>query len=483
MMGVPERIEKLLMDYGQDLVRKLSERYGFDLEEGLRLVNLSEMGTKMRKESKGRHKKPSVPLPWTGVVVECWCRGLRPNHGLISQCTQEAKSDGLCGTCLKQSHAKGKPKCGTVDLRMTADEKGEIYKNPETGKPAVKYGTVMAKLNIDRKTAETEAAKLGITIPESEFEVEIKKQGRPRKEAKPTVVTSGDDVLANLVKQAVASSASGTPTSSDSENESGGPKFSDAEQIERKTLMETLSTFETSPEYHSETITPSELKIMIKECEEKAKHSAELAKLEPTISKIIETDGEFANAPEDLMTKDIKFIKNWIKEYKRRKKDAEKAAKDAEKAAKKTAKEAAERTKLIAKMAKFKNPPDFDSESITIDALKELIKTTKENEDAAKEQVKKERAEKKAGKKSPEPVAQPAHDELKQEDPIYDAETEDEENETQVVEFEHEGKTYYRSDDNILFDPKTHEAVGLWNEEKKTIDEIEEPDTDEEEEA
>jgi hypothetical protein len=56
----------------------------------------------------------------------------------------------------------------------------------------------------------------------------------------------------------------------------------------------------------------------------------------------------------------------------------------------------------------------------------------------------------------------------------------DEDDETNVVKFEIDGKTYLKSDDNVLFDMNSHDCVGLWNEESKSIDEI--PDEDDEEE-
>ena len=48
----------------------------------------------------------------------------------------------------------------------------------------------------------------------------------------------------------------------------------------------------------------------------------------------------------------------------------------------------------------------------------------------------------------------------------------DEDDETNVVKFEIDGKTYLKSDDNVLFDMNSHDCVGLWNEESKSIDEI-----------
>ena len=51
---------------------------------------------------------------------------------------------------------------------------------------------------------------------------------------------------------------------------------------------------------------------------------------------------------------------------------------------------------------------------------------------------------------------------------------EEEEEETKVVKFDIDGKMYLKSEDNMLFDMESHDAIGLWNEENKCIDVVEE---------
>jgi hypothetical protein len=47
--------------------------------------------------------------------------------------------------------------------------------------------------------------------------------------------------------------------------------------------------------------------------------------------------------------------------------------------------------------------------------------------------------------------------------------------------FEHEGKKYLKDEDEILYDPESKEAVGVWNKETNEIDEVEMETDDEEE--
>ena len=53
----------------------------------------------------------------------------------------------------------------------------------------------------------------------------------------------------------------------------------------------------------------------------------------------------------------------------------------------------------------------------------------------------------------------------------------EEEEETVVIKYEIGGIIYLKSEDNVLYDIKTHDCVGIWNELTKKIDEI--PDEDE----
>lgn len=399
---IGERVQEAMMKEVEESVKKLGKHYGFDVEEGMRVVmGRVEKVVVEKKVVKKKMGKPSIPLPWMGKVVDGWCLGIRPHHGLLSQCTQEAKTNGFCPTCNKQVQSKGKPKCGTVYDRIKADESGESYKNPETGKEAVTYGTVMKKFNIDRKTAEKEAAKFDFEIPESEFDVPTKTKGRPRKEAKKVSTTvggsDGEDLLNTIVQNVTMST-----DSSSSENES--------EDEERNALLQKLKAHKHAPMFDEKTASVTELKEAL---------------------KTADTNAE---------------------------------------------KEANERAKLIEKLQKFNSKPDFDADAPIAD-LMALVKSTKKTEDALKKKVQEEKAAKKAGEKvEPKPVQN--DEELEAEDPIYDAETEDE---AEAVLLEHEGNTYLMEPlSNVVYDQETMEAIGVWNEETKTIEPIEEVGSDDE---
>ena len=93
----------------------------------------------------------------------------------------------------------------------------------------------------------------------------------------------------------------------------------------------------------------------------------------------------------------------------------------------------------------------------------------------------------------PVPVPVPAVVELKKDNELEleplsesdedDEDDEDDEEELKVVKFEINGKTYLKdTNSSALYDLKTQEPVGSWNEVKKTIDALPENESDEEEE-
>ena len=64
--------------------------------------------------------------------------------------------------------------------------------------------------------------------------------------------------------------------------------------------------------------------------------------------------------------------------------------------------------------------------------------------------------------------------ELESEEMEEEEEMESEEKEIEVENFEFEGKTYCKTNDNIVYDPETSEEVGMWNEEEENLEYFEE---------
>ena len=153
----------------ESIVKRLSEKYGFNMEEGMRHVVVEKKLWVCER----------VKIPWCGVIIEGKCNGIRLNHGLYTQCEKDKEKNELCRTCYNQSlkTENKEPPYGLIKERLL---KGKDYIDKK-GKRPVQYGNVMEKENITREAAERYAASLGMTIAEEDFEVKKGNRGRPKK--------------------------------------------------------------------------------------------------------------------------------------------------------------------------------------------------------------------------------------------------------------------------------------------------------------
>lgn len=122
---------------------------------------------------------------------------------------------------------------------------------------------------------------------------------------------------------------------------------------------------------------------------------------------------------------------------------------------------------------------------------KELKKAEKETAKAAKKEAEKQaREEKRAAEKAAKAAAKaeakkekkPAKKDAKKEEKKAEeqvAKVEEPKAKVTVTRFEHEGKKYLKSTENILYDPVTKDELGIWCEESKTIKALPEEDDEE----
>ena len=259
--------------FAESVIEALAAHYKFPKDEAIQLFLRDVVGeepvrkprsakAKEPKAPKVKRETPAFPLPWTGEVVEYWCKGLRLNQGLHTQCCMEPLSGGLyCKTCQKQADANstGVPTYGNTDMRMAAGLME--YRDPKDKKQSVPYTTIMKKLNISPEDARSEAMRFGLTIPEEQFQErklsrgrpkkdasasdtdsstsseqkEKKSRGRPKKEKKVVQNSEGDDLIAQLVSQANSSAATpAVPQLTIKVNEDG-PEFVDLDSEKQTT--------------------------------------------------------------------------------------------------------------------------------------------------------------------------------------------------------------------------------------------------------
>ena len=169
----------------EEVATMLSSKYSLDRDEVWSYLSEKmsvtrsrpSSSTKKTKKSSGeksqaQSEKPSFFLPWCGSYRSGWCQALKPSGGLYSQCTTEMTSgERVCTTCAR----KDAP-CPSAEERSSPDW-------THNNKRPIRYANYLEKKGITLEAAQAEAAKFGVTIPESELVIEVRQRGRPRKTA------------------------------------------------------------------------------------------------------------------------------------------------------------------------------------------------------------------------------------------------------------------------------------------------------------
>lgn len=210
---------EMCMEYARVILKDVCKKQGLDfakVESEVVYPRLSK-SSKSNKVSKkegvkvGRRDVPSLVLPFLGVHDD-WCKGVKRNRGLYTQCTTVARDGNLCGKCSRNQAF------GLITSRVVGESEFEY--NGKTFKVAC-YGDVMSKLNYTRDAVEADAGRFGWSLSEDDFKVSEKKRGRKKKDVveeevsvgsdekkrgrpkkdKKIVSTNGDDLIARLVAE------------------------------------------------------------------------------------------------------------------------------------------------------------------------------------------------------------------------------------------------------------------------------------------
>ena len=339
----------------------------FDFES-VSIVSSRSKASKKREKAKNRTAeipkgpkltaKPSVVLPFCGVIVNDWCAGVKFNHGLHTQCTQgRCKGDRYCKTCRKHADnsATGKPPYGDIEDRANH---GVDYRDPK-GKLTVPYANVAEKMGISIEAAHTAAANMGWEIPAEQLVKRVAKRGRPAKSAavsdtdsedgesktstkkkrgRPTKPkaksTTQEDQIAMLVAEAYAETASTTVVKK--AKKAKKPKMTAEEKAAAKLAKKEAA---------------EKLKAEKKAAKEAEKAAAKLAKQEAAAK--LKAEKKAAKEAEKVAKKEaaakLKADKLAAKKLEKEQKAAAKQAAKAEKLAAAKAKAAAKKAKAVKK--------------------------------------------------------------------------------------------------------------------------------------
>ena len=372
----------------------------FDFD-GVSVVSSRSKASKKREKAKNRTAaaeqpkgpkrtpKPSMVLPFCGVVMNDWCAGVKFNHGLHTQCTQgRCKDDRYCKTCRKHADnsATGKPPYGDIEDRANY---GVDYRDPK-GKMTVPYANVAAKLNINLEAAHAAATTLSWTIPAEQLVKRVAKRGRPSKSAAVSDTDSESDVTAPSANKKRGRPSKVKVVKSQSQDDQIAQLVAEAYAETATTAVETTAAPKVAKMVVKKVKKPKmtvEEKAAAKLAKEQEKEQAKLAKKEAAEKVKAEK-----KAAKEASKEQAKLAK---KEAAEKVKAEKKAAKEAEKAEKKAAKEAA---KLAKKEAAEKLKADKLAAKKLEKEEKLAAKLLAKADKLAKAKAK--AAEKKAAKKS-----------------------------------------------------------------------------------
>ena len=472
----------------------------FDFDS-VAVVSSRSKASKKRESSKSVKKaskskitaKPTVILPFCGEIQGDWCKGVKFNHGLHTQCTNgPSGEDTYCKTCRKHADnsATGKPPYGDINDRA---EFNVDYRDPK-GKLTLPFANVVEKLSINLETANVAAATLGWTIPAEQLVKRSSKRGRPAKSAAVSDSDSDTEETPKKKRGRPSKAKVAAPTQEDQIAQLVAEAYAETKttkpvikKVKVKKLKLTAEQKEQAKIAKKEAA--DKLKAEKKEAADKLKAEKKEAADKLKAEKKEAADKLKAEKKEaaDKLKAEKKEAADKIKAEKKEAADKIKAEKAAAILAKKEAALKVKEEKLVAKVLE-KEAKDAaaaklkaEKKAIALKARQEKAAAKKAERDAAKLR-KKEAADKLKDEKAEENVVV---EELEEEVILEDSEIaelevdssdDEEEGETELSETMTVGGVEYffsEMDGQTILFSKTGEPVGLYDAETDTVQECE----------
>jgi hypothetical protein len=417
-------------------------------------------GAGKKVSGKVRVKKSNlISLPFNkSCVKEELCCALEYNQGLFTQCKNNHLEESMyCGSCQEEvmKSDNGVPSCGTVGDRL---EKGLMEFRDGKGRAPISYLNYLKKKNSSVEEARRIAEENGESIDEEHFE---ERRGRPKK-------VSEESQVAKSEKR-------GRPKKAPVEVKSSRVIDLFASSVEEvfQSTSSSSSSSVVEVEVEGRSTSSSSSSVSVAESADNSEDDASVAISE---SQVLESKKVKRTKEEKLALEQEKEAKRLAAEQE---KEAKKLALEQEKEAKRLAAEQEKEAKrLAAEQEKAARAQEKEAKKLAAEqekATKAQEKAAKAQEKATKAQEKAAKAqEKEANKGEKKTKKSSSKEETKVEEPLKNEEDEEvEEEETapkvQVEEFKFEGVTYWRSSENLLYNPISQECVGVWCENKHTI--------------
>ena len=486
-------IESIYSEVGHNVMSECIMRYGLDKEEcetwmseliaGLAAGASASASSEKAVKSKGKGKSKGskgmeatvspveavvvspveavvsypFPIPFNkNRINENGCHGLAYNHGLFNQCSKKKLDTGnYCKNCQKESDQSGQPSCGTIEARLSSDLLE--YTDPKGRKP-IAYLKVLEKQKFSVDTVKEFITRENIDVEAMHFECNEQKRGRPKsKIVKQVEAATVEDLFATLVNDETVSLAD-TEIMTDSEDEGESAEAVAAEAVRAEAVRVAAEAKK------SELAAEKEARVSMrceeteqKKCEKEAKLQQLAAEKEAKLQQLAaekeaKQKEKEANAQQAAAEKEAKLQQL----------AAEKEAKAQQLAAEKEAKQKEKEAKLQQAAAE----KEAKAQHVAAE------KAAKAKQAAAEKEAKVDKKVGKVGKKATKEVT------VKAAAAAAPVEAEEEE-EVSVRAILINGKKYLKSDSNMLYDPESQDAVGIYEPATNSIKELPEESDDE----
>ena len=479
--SIKKCIESIYSEVGHNVMSECIMRYGLDKEEcegwmseliaGLSASASASSSSSEKvvktKVSKGKGKSNGAvaaveavtaevaypfPIPFNKNRINSnGCHGLAYNHGLFNQCIKKKLETGnYCRNCQKESDQSGQPSCGTIEARVSEDLLD--YTDPKGRKP-IAYLKVLEKQKFSVDTVKEFIMRENIEVDSIHFECNEQKRGRPKsKIAKQVEAATVEDLFATLVNDDTVSVA-GTEIMSDSEDEDESAAAAAAAAAAEAAAA------------------AAEAAAEAKKCELAAEKEARVSmRCEETEQKKCEKETKAQQLAAEKEAKAQQLAAE--KEAKAQQLAAEKEAKQKEKEAK--LQQAAAEKEAKAKQVAAEKEAKLKQAAAEKEA--KLKQAAAEKEAKLKQAAAQKEADKKLGKVQKK---QAVKETIVKAPKVEEEEEEEQEEHVSVTSITINGTVYFISKANILYNPKTKEAVGIYDEATKSIKELPEESDDE----
>ena len=183
-----KRMNDMCRTISNDIFDIIQEEINIEENEREKLKNVYNeavsltLNNNKSNNTKDTFKKPRIPIPFYGFILQDRCFGVKKNHNLYTQC-MNSKIDGrYCKVCAKQANnsSTGKPVYGDIrDRKQQWNE--QLVWAPEGKIKEVPYMNIVKKMGLQVDQAQQIVKELGWDpIPNCHLEERKIRRGRPK---------------------------------------------------------------------------------------------------------------------------------------------------------------------------------------------------------------------------------------------------------------------------------------------------------------